>query len=140
MKNFLMMAALVAAPLITVPAFAGDAADTSISEKGDAAKGKRIFNQCRACHQLTTTKSHRMGPNLGGLFGRKAGTAEGYEKRYSKALKEADFVWSEEKLAKWLKNPKSFLPGNRMTYMGLRKESQVNDIMAYLRTATEAKK
>lgn len=135
------MAALAVTPVIlSSTVIACDPDDRSLSAKGDAEKGKRIYNQCRACHQLTEAPTHRMGPNLGGLFGRKAGSAEGYEKRYSPALKNADFTWNEHKLAEWLKNPKSFLPGNRMTFMGLRKEQQIYDILAYLREATAVDK
>lgn len=113
--------------------------DTTLSSKGDAKKGSRYFAQCRACHKLTSEPKHRMGPNLGGLFGRTAGTAEGYEKRYSKALRDAGFVWTEEKLNEWLKAPRTFLPGNKMTYGGMRKEQMRYDLLAYLRTATEPK-
>lgn len=113
-----------------------DPASTALSSAGDAVKGKRLFNRCKACHNLTATGRSRMGPNLDGLFGRQAGTYEDY--KYSKALAEADFVWTEEKLDAWLVAPRSFLPGNKMAFAGLRKDQDRKDLMAYLRTATVA--
>ncbi|WP_417450212.1 c-type cytochrome [Kordiimonas sp.] len=117
------------------PAMADDdPSSTALSSQGDAEKGKRIFNRCKACHNLTAAKRSRMGPNLDALFGRDAGSKEDY--KYSKALAEADFVWTEEKLNQWLAAPKTFLPGNKMAFAGLRKEDDRKDLMAYLRTAT----
>lgn len=138
MKKY--MAALSLAMLCgaaTLPTAADDnPASTAISVHGDAEKGKRIFNRCKACHNLTAAERSRMGPNLDGLFGRQAGSKDDY--KYSKALAEADFVWTEEKLDAWLGSPKTFLPGNKMAFAGLRKEQDRMDLMAYLRTATVA--
>lgn len=129
--------ALSAAPFFAaIPAAntQDDAADTSISAAGDAVKGKRLFNRCRACHNLTSTARQRIGPNLDNLFGRAAGKVEGF--KYSKALADADFVWTESQLNEWLLAPRSFLPGNKMAFAGLRKEQDRKDLMAYLREAT----
>ena len=84
---------------------------------------------------MTGDKRPRTGPNLDNLFGRKAGTSESYT-RYSKALQEADFVWTEQLLDEWLQKPNTFLPGNKMQFAGLRKEQDRRDLMAYLREAT----
>jgi cytochrome c len=111
-----------------------DPTSTALSSQGDAEKGKRIFNRCKACHNLTAAERSRMGPNLDNLFGRKAGSKDDYN--YSKALTEADFVWTEEKLDAWLSSPKTFLPGNKMAFAGLRKEEDRKDLMAYLRAAS----
>lgn len=135
-KNFTAIAALFGAFTLTPPVMAADADDTSISSGGDVEKGKRLFNRCRACHNLTATARTRIGPNLDNLFGRKAGSAEGF--KYSKALAEADFVWTEKNLNEWLAQPRTFLPGNKMAFAGLRKEEDRKDLMAYLREATVA--
>lgn len=128
---------LVAATTFAIsPAAIANPDDTSISATGDAVKGKRIFGRCRACHNLTATKRTRIGPNLDNLFGRAAGTAEGF--RYSKALSEVDFVWTEQNLNEWLTQPRAFLPGNKMAFAGLKKEQDRKDLMAYLREATVA--
>lgn len=112
------------------------AADTSLSVEGDEEKGKRVFNRCKACHNLTVASRTRLGPNLNDLFGRPAGKEEGY--KYSRALTEADFVWTEQNLANWLEKPNAFLPGNKMAFAGVRKEQERKDLIAYLRRATVA--
>ncbi|TNE66535.1 MAG: cytochrome c family protein [Alphaproteobacteria bacterium] len=129
------LGAALAVAGLAAPVLAADTPeDTSLSSGGDAASGQRIFNRCKACHNLTAEASHRMGPNLNGLFGRHAGASEGY--KYSKALQEADFVWTEEKVDHWLTKPQAFLPGNKMVFAGLKKEQDRKDLLAYLRQAT----
>ncbi len=137
-KNILIATFLVSASIVT-PAIAADDDPESraISSEGDVAKGKRVFNRCKACHNLTAAPRTRIGPNLDNIFGRTAGTSETF-KRYSKALKGASFVWTEEKLDQWLLAPRTFLPGNKMAFAGLKKAEQRRDLIAYLRTATIA--
>lgn len=137
LRRTALASAMLIAPLaaLSAPSHA-DPTDTTLSAAGDATKGKRLFNRCRACHNLTDAARTRVGPNLDGLFGRPAGKDEGY--RYSKALAEADFVWTEKELNDWLAQPRTYLPGNKMAFAGLRKEQDRKDLMAYLRTATVA--
>ncbi len=111
-----------------------DKVGSLLSDSGDALKGKRIFNACLSCHAIEENMVVRAGPHLRQIVGRKAGTLDGY--RYSSALKLADFVWSEEKLDDWLLNPRTFLPGNRMTFSGLEKEQERKDLLAYLKQVT----
>ncbi len=104
--------------------------------EGDAAKGKKLFNRCKACHTLENGGANRTGPNLHGLFGSTAGTHEGY-KSYSDALKSSGVVWTEETIDKWIENPRTFIPGSKMIFVGLRKPEQRADIIAYLKEATK---
>lgn len=136
MPKYLVAALLSfsAAIIMPIAASADNATETSFSATGDAAKGQRVFNRCKACHNLTTTTRTRLGPNLDNLFGKKVGTAESY--KYSRALSEADFIWTEAKLNEWLLKPSAFLPGNKMTFAGLRQEKDRKDLIAYLRRAT----
>ncbi len=129
-----IMIAVLSPVAITSAIAATDAADTTISQSGDKEKGKRVFNRCRACHNLTAAPRTRVGPNLDNLFGRTAGSAEGY--KYSKALTDADFIWTEKQLNEWLEQPKTFLPGNKMAFVGLKNEQDRKDLIAYLREAT----
>ena len=76
------------------------------------------------------------GPSLAGIWGRKAGTVEGFS-RYSKAFKQADIIWDEHSLDTWLANPRGYLPGNRMTFRGLPDETQRRDLIAFLRSGPE---
>ncbi len=78
----------------------------------DAAKGKTVFeSRCTGCHSLAT---NRIGPALGTVFGRVAGTNPGFA--YSPALKAAGHAWDAEKLDKWLTNPQAFVPGAVMPF------------------------
>lgn len=97
---------------------------------GDAAKGEKLFNRCKACHSLKAGQQ-RVGPSLHDVYDRKAGSVDGF-KRYSKGLKNADFVWDAEHLDKWLANPRHMIKGAKMMFQ-LRKEDERQDIIAYLK-------
>jgi cytochrome c len=96
--------------------------------------GRRVFAQCRSCHTLTQDGGHRVGPNLYGVFGREIGTADGFA--YSQPVQEADFLWDAAQLDHWLENPRTFLPGNRMAFAGVRDPQQRRDLIAYLMLET----
>ena len=98
------------------------------------ANGERLWRRCQSCHTVNEGARHLVGPNLHGMFGQQAGGAEGF--RYSAALESADFTWTPEALDEWLANPRTFLPGNRMSFAGLRNESDRNDLIAWLAAAT----
>ncbi len=96
--------------------------------------GRRVFAQCRSCHAIEAAAGHRVGPNLHGLFGREIGTAAGFS--YSQSLQAADFTWDSDQLDQWLANPRTFLPGNRMAFAGVRDIAQRRDVIAYLMVET----
>jgi cytochrome c len=99
----------------------------------DAAAGERIFLQCRTCHQIGETAKNAVGPQLNGLFeNRKAGTAEGYS--YSPAYKNlGEKVWSEENFTVYIKDPRGVTPGTKMVYAGLKDETQIKNLVAFLK-------
>ncbi len=101
----------------------------------DAEAGKTAFNKCRICHAVEAGRHSPVGPNLHGIFGRKSGTQEGFT--YSEAMKEAGVVWNDETLAKYLADPKTFIPGNRMAFPGLKNAQEIADLLAYLHQAAQ---
>lgn len=104
--------------------------------EADLANGRRQFRRCSSCHTLQEGGPHRVGPNLHGLFSRQVGTVEGFN--YSRALVEADFEWSPDHLDAWLSDPRGYIEGNRMSFVGLRDENDRRDIIAYLLIETAA--
>lgn len=109
-------------------------AATSVSYSslaGDAAKGEKVFAQCRACHVVEEGKN-RVGPSLYGVVGRTAGTVAGYT--YSKANKESGVTWSEDVLFTYLEAPQKFMPGTKMAFGGLKQPQDRADVIAYLKT------
>jgi cytochrome c len=97
----------------------------------DAAAGQKVFTQCRACHQVGETAKNAAGPKLNGLFGRKAGTVEGY--KYSKANMESGITWDETTFREYIKNPKAKIPGTKMAYAGIKDDKKIDDLIAYLK-------
>jgi cytochrome c len=97
---------------------------------GDAANGEDVFKRCRACHQVGETAKNVVGPVLNGLFGRKAGTVEGFA--YSEANKSSGITWDEKNFATYIKDPKAAMPGNKMAYAGLKDAEEIADLTAYL--------
>ena len=97
----------------------------------DAASGEKIFMQCKTCHQIGENAKNAVGPVLNGLFGRKAGTIEGYS--YSAANKNSGIIWDEATFREYIKDPRAKIPGTKMTFAGLKDPKQIDDIVAYLK-------
>ena len=119
--------------LVAIMSFSALMANAALAEEGDAAAGATVFNKCKACHDAETDKN-KVGPSLKGVIGRTAGTHEGF--KYSKAMTEAGaggLVWDEAKIAEYLKDPKGFVPGNKMAFPGLKKEDEIANVIAYLK-------
>ncbi|MEA2732331.1 MAG: cytochrome c [Acetobacteraceae bacterium] len=106
----------------------------SAQAAGDSKKGKLVFNQCKACHSLEAGKNG-IGPTLHGLFGRRAATVQGYS--YSAAMKSSGVVWDENTLKQYLADSHKFIPGDRMVFAGIKNEAQLDDLLAYLKEATQ---
>jgi cytochrome c len=97
----------------------------------DAAAGERVFAQCRACHQVGENAKNAVGPHLNGLFGRVAGSVDGYN--YSPANKNSGLTWDEAVFREYIQNPRAKIPGTKMVYAGLKDEQRINDLIAYLK-------
>jgi cytochrome c len=101
---------------------------------GDAAKGKKVFEECTACHSLEKG-AHGVGPSLNGVFERKAGELAEY--RYSPAMKRSALPWSARTLDLFLADPQQEIKGNRMPYSGLPEARDRADLIEYLKSATK---
>ena len=121
-----VFAALASAVLFAAPAQAA----------GDAAAGEKVFNQCKACHQVGPEAKNgvnKVGPTLKGVVGRKAASVEGYKYSAAMTAKGAEgVVWDEATLTAYLPNPKAYVPGTKMAYAGLKKPEDVANLIAFL--------
>lgn len=96
----------------------------------DAQKGKTVFNVCLACHTIGPGAQNKIGPELNGLDGRKAGTVSDFD--YSDANRSSGIVWNEETFEDYIKNPAAKVPGTKMIFPGIRNEQQEKDLWAYI--------
>jgi cytochrome c len=103
--------------------------------KGDAARGQRVFSACVACHALEPNRN-MTGPSLAELWNRRAGTLTSFP-RYSPALKSSGIVWDDSSLDAWLKDPQQLIPGNTMTFAGIKDSQPRADLLAFLKEATQ---
>ena len=110
-------------------AFAAAIGGGAALAEGDAAAGEKVFKKCKTCHTFDPGK-RKLGPHLKGVVGRKAGSVEGF--KYSKAMAGSDITWDEASLDEFLKKPKAFLKGTKMSFGGLKKDDQRADLIAYL--------
>ena len=96
----------------------------------DIKAGQKVFKKCKACHYADREK-HKTGPHLVNLIGRTAGSLEDY-KKYSKAMKASGIVWDEETLTEYLRAPKKYIKGTKMAFVGLKKDADIENVIAYL--------
>lgn len=98
---------------------------------GDPAAGEKVFQRCRACHQIGETARNAVGPKLNGLLGRPAGSIEGYT--YSSANKNSGIVWDEPTFRDYIKGPQAKIPNTKMVFPGLKSDQEIDDIVAFLK-------
>jgi cytochrome c len=104
------------------------------AESGDAARGERVFRSCVACHSLEPNRN-MTGPSLAELWNRQAGGLSSFP-RYSPALKSSGIVWDDKTLDDWLSDPQHLIPGNTMTFPGVKDARQRADLLAFLKDVT----
>jgi len=122
---------------VAMPAVAPAAADsatpivyTAYQAKADAVHGKSVFVQCQACHVIDAGQN-RVGPSLHAVVGRHSGQEPNFA--YSAANKNSGIVWTEEVLFKYLENPRGYVPGTKMSFVGLKNPQDRADVIAYLK-------
>jgi cytochrome c len=93
-------------------------------------RGQLLYMVCKACHDVEAGLPHKVGPNLHGMFGRKAGTAEGF--KYTDALVKSGLVWTPETMDEWLRQPGALVPGNGMAFAGIANDADRASLIAWL--------
>jgi cytochrome c len=100
----------------------------------DLANGESKFALCSTCHSLPQGGPNMTGPNLYGVFGRKAASVAGFS--YSDALKATAWTWDPARLDAWITDPKTALPGTKMTFAGFKDPKDRTDVIAYVMIGT----
>jgi cytochrome c len=125
MKHRLLVASAMLA--LAMPSIAAE-------ESSDAARGERMYRACAACHSLEPNRN-MTGPSLAEVWNRTAGSLASFP-RYSPALKSSGIVWNDDTLDQWIRDPQHFIPGNTMTFPGLKDARQRADLLAFLKDAS----
>jgi cytochrome c len=107
------------------------AASTAAASAQDVAAGEQSFKKCLPCHSVGEGAKNKVGPELNGLDGRKAGTAEGFN--YTEANKNSGITWDESTFKEYIKDPRAKIPGTKRVFAGIKNEQEVNDLWAYLK-------
>ena len=121
MKKLTLSALVIAASAATIPA--------ALAQDADA--GKTSFNKCLACHAIGDGAKNKVGPELNGLDGRKSGTAPDYN--YSDANKNSGITWDETVFREYIKAPRTKIPGTKMTFIGIKDDQKIDDLIAFLK-------
>lgn len=124
----LAMAQPAAAPV------AAPVANAAVVDSPAYKRGRLLYIQCRACHDLKPTPVEKVGPNLAGLFGRKAGSAADFA--YSPALSSAKITWDRKTLDTWIEKPGTMVPGNIMAFAGIANPADRAALIAYMEVET----
>jgi len=100
----------------------------------DLGKGAKVFKKCAACHTLADGEANKIGPNLFGMFDRSVATVEGFNYSDGMTTRATEIgTWDDVNLAEYLTKPRDYVPGTNMSFVGLRKEKDRVNLIAYLR-------
>jgi cytochrome c len=97
----------------------------------DVAAGETSFRKCAPCHAIGDGATNKVGPELNGLDGRKAGTLEGFN--YSDANKNSGITWNEEVFKEYIRDPRAKVPGTKMVFAGIKNDKELDDLWSYLK-------
>lgn len=121
--------AVLALLAVVAPASADADLDARLAA-ANLKRGQLLYMVCKACHDVEAGLPHKVGPNLHGMFGRKAGTAEGF--RFTDALVKSGIVWTPETMDAWLEQPGALVPGNGMAFAGIANDADRASLVAWL--------
>tara|TARA_R110002167_G_scaffold66991_1_gene189383 strand:- start:890 stop:1288 length:399 start_codon:yes stop_codon:yes gene_type:complete len=131
------MSRQVTIPVVLSAVLLGTMALSPSAFAGDVKAGKKVYNKCKACHEISKPKN-KVGPHLVDIIGRKAAAVDGY--KYSDAMQEKGaegLIWNDETLTAYLADPKAYVPKTKMVFPGLKKPEQIVDVIAYLKDKAE---
>jgi len=106
------------------------AASIGAAQAQDVASGKALFKKCAFCHGIGEGAQNKVGPQLNGLNGRKAGAVPDFD--YSDALKNSGIVWNETTFKQYISDPQAMIPRSKKVFAGIKDERERNDLWAYL--------
>lgn len=109
-------------------------AATPVVEMTLVERGAKIYKRCQACHTLEDNGRNKVGPNLWNVYGAKAGAKEGFA--YSKAMRASEIIWTDETMDAYLTRPAKYVPGTKMSFIGLKKQDDRDAVQAYLKDKT----
>lgn len=122
MRVFGIVLCLATLCVSALPAFAGDPAN-----------GEKVFRKCKACHDVGEGARNKVGPVLNGVVGSEVASVADF--KYSKAFlakKDEGLVWTEVELNTYLKKPRDYIKGTKMSFPGLKTDEDRADVIAYL--------
>jgi cytochrome c len=114
---------------VIVALYLGMAGSSALAQ--DVAAGETSFRKCAPCHAGGDGATNKVGPELNGLDGRKAGTVEGYT--YSDANKNSGITWNEATFKEYVKDPRAKVPGTKMIFAGIKSDKELDDLWSYLK-------
>jgi cytochrome c len=120
------MTRIILSALVVIAAIAG----ISSASAQDVAAGEASFKKCIVCHSIGEGAKNKAGPELNGLDGRKSAAADGFH--YSNAEKNSGITWNKAQFLDFIKDPKAKIPGTTMAFVGIKNETEANDLWAYI--------
>jgi cytochrome c len=115
--------------LIILTAALAIVADAAAAQ--DIAAGENSFKKCSLCHSIGEGATNKIGPELNGLDGRKAGSVAGFS--YSDANKNSGITWNEASFQEYITDPRAKIPGTIMTFAGIKNEKEISDLWSYVK-------
>ena len=135
-EGYVRPASLVAVGFTAIAVALGSPRASHAADPAIWKAGQRVFNLCRACHSVEEDGEVSQGPNLWNMVGAKA--AENPDFAYSDVLAKSGIIWTEANLDQWIANPKTFLPGSKMAFIGIPKEEDRKALIAFLKSKGNA--
>jgi cytochrome c len=135
----LSMGRIVVSPEAAAPASTAPASATpeekappveSLLASANVEAGQNAAKACGTCHNWTKGAGAKIGPDLYGVIGREIGKEPGFA--YSNALQSKGGKWTFQDLYEWIKDPKAFIPGNKMAFAGIKSPQERANIIAFL--------